>query len=109
MGKTRLAAELATGAHREQAAVLHAAGTGPPEAGLAAIARARGSRRPTLLVLEDADRAPSVVRAAAYELASGLEAVPVLMLATGLGAAALARLGPDETLELAPLGAHGVG
>ena len=54
MGKTRVAAAIAGDAHREGAAVLYAAGTGPPEAALAAIARTLGARRPTLLVLDDA-------------------------------------------------------
>ena len=45
--------------------MLYAAGTGPPEAALAAIARAREARRPALLVLDDVDRAPAEVRARA--------------------------------------------
>ena len=57
MGKTRLAAEIAGEAHREGATVLYVAGTGTPEAALAAIARAREPARPTLLVVDDADRA----------------------------------------------------
>ena len=65
MGKTRIAAEIAGDAHREGAAVLYAAGSGAPEAALAAIAQAREARRPTLLVLDDADRAPAEVLAAA--------------------------------------------
>src|SRR4051812_6649783 len=51
MGKTRVAAEIASEAHRDGAAVLYAAGTGPPEVALAALVRARDARRPTLLVL----------------------------------------------------------
>ena len=58
MGKTRLAAEIAGEAHGEGATVLYAAGAAAPEAALAAIARARRApRRPTLLVVDDADRA----------------------------------------------------
>ena len=71
MGKTRLAAEIAAEAHREGAAVLYAAGTGPPEAALAAIAQAREPRRPALLVLDDADRAPAEVRARAARAGAG--------------------------------------
>ena len=44
--------------------MLYAAGTGAPEVALAAIAQARDARRPTLLVLDDADRAPAEVHAA---------------------------------------------
>jgi DNA-binding SARP family transcriptional activator/WD40 repeat protein len=100
MGKTRLAAELAAEAHREGALVLYAAGTGAPEAALAAIARARASRRPTLLVLDDMDRAPARVATAARDAGGAL------VLATGQEAAALARLG--ETLVLEPLDAEAV-
>src|SRR5215203_2838371 len=69
MGKTRLAAELAGEAHRDDAAVFYAAGTGAPEAALAAIARAREPRRPVLVVVDDADRAPTSVRAPLRDLA----------------------------------------
>ena len=91
MGKTRLAAELASAAHRDGAAVLYAAGTGPPDVALAAIARARDAQRPALLVIDDADRAPTAVRAALRDLE--LDRVPALVLATGLQAAALGAAG----------------
>ena len=109
MGKTRMAAEIAGDAHREGAAVLYAAGTGPPEAALAAIARARDSRRPALLVLDDADRAPAEVHAALRELAPRARSrCRSLVLATGQEAAALARLEPRDSLVLEPLDAGGV-
>jgi WD40 repeat protein/DNA-binding SARP family transcriptional activator len=108
MGKTRLAAEIAGEAHREDAMVFYAAGTGPPEGALAVIARAREPRRPVLVVVDDADRAPTVVRAALRELAPALHRVPVLVLATGQETAALARLESDEALVLEPLGADSV-
>ena len=109
MGKTRLAAEIAGEAHREDAAVFYAAGTGPPEAALAAIARTREPRRPVLVVVDDADRAPAVVRSALRDLAPALHRLPVLVLATGQETAALARLEPDEALVLEPLDAASVG
>jgi hypothetical protein len=108
MGKTRVAIELAADAHREEATVLYAAGSGPPEAALAAFARARHARRPTLLVLDDADRTPVEVRSALRELARALDALPVLVLATGQEAAALARLGPHDAIALDPLDADAV-
>ena len=108
MGKTRLVAEIAGEAHREDAAVFYAAGTGPPEAALAAIARTREPRRPALVVVDDADRAPAVVRAALRDLAPALHRLPVLVLATGQETAALARLEADEALVLEPLGAGSV-
>ncbi len=108
MGKTRMAAELAAEAHREEATILYAAGTGPPEAALAAIARARASRRAALLVLDDADRAPAEVRRGLRELAGVLGDRPVLVLATGQEAAALARLEPHDSVALEPLDADAV-
>jgi WD40 repeat protein len=108
MGKTRLAAEIAGDAHREGAAVLYAAGTGPPEAALAAISRARESQRPALVVLDDADRAPADVRAALRALGPALRRLPALVLATGQEAAALDRLEPHASLVLEPLGAESV-
>jgi WD40 repeat protein/DNA-binding SARP family transcriptional activator len=106
MGKTRTAAELAAAAHREGAPVLYAAGTGPPEAALATIARARESRRAALVVLDDADRAPVHVRAALHELV--VAGLPALVLATGQETAALARLEPREQLVLEPLDGESV-
>jgi WD40 repeat protein/DNA-binding SARP family transcriptional activator/ABC-type phosphonate transport system ATPase subunit len=106
MGKTRVAAEIAADAHREGAAVLYASGTEPPEAALAAVARARESQRPTLLVIDDADRAQAGVRAAVRELSGHLATIPVLALATGQDATALARLEPRETVLLEPLDAE---
>ena len=107
MGKTRIAAELAGEAHRAGAAILYAAGSGPPEAVLAAIARLRDSARPALLVVDDADRAPEPVRVALRDLR--LDRGPALALATGQKAAALERLEPHESLVLAPLDAGSVG
>jgi WD40 repeat protein/DNA-binding SARP family transcriptional activator len=108
MGKTRLAAALAGDAHREDAAVLYATGTGAPEVALAAIARVRDARRPTLLVLDDADRSPAEVHDAVRELARALAAVPALVVATGQEAAALAHLRPRDSVTLEPLGAEAV-
>jgi WD40 repeat protein/DNA-binding SARP family transcriptional activator len=108
MGKTRVAAEIASDAHRAGAAVLYAAGSGPPEAALAAISRAREAHRPTLLVVDDADRAPAAVRAALRELGAAIGDAPVLALATGQETAALARLAPRESIVLEPLDAVAV-
>ena len=108
MGKTRLAAEIASDAHREGAAVLYAAGTGPPEAVLAAIARVREARRPALVVLDNVDRAPADVRAALRALGAALGRLPALVLATGQEAAALDRLEPQASLVLEPLEAESV-
>ena len=105
MGKTRVAAELAAEAHREGATVIYAAGTGAPEAALAALARLRASPRRTLVVVDDADRAPVEVRLALRDLGAGLAHLPALVVATGQEVAALGRLEPRETVVLEALGA----
>ena len=88
--------------------MLYATGSGAPEVALAAIAQVRDARRPTLLVLDDADRAPAEVHAAVRELAHALAALPALVLATGQEAAALARLRPRDSVTLEPLDAEAV-
>jgi WD40 repeat protein/DNA-binding SARP family transcriptional activator len=104
-GKTRLAAELAGEAHAEGSAVLYAAGGGPAEPALAAIARARAAAAPTLLVVDDIDRADVAVLNALTDLPRD---APVLALGTGEDVDALRRLGPDASLQLAPLGLDAV-
>jgi DNA-binding SARP family transcriptional activator/WD40 repeat protein/energy-coupling factor transporter ATP-binding protein EcfA2 len=104
-GKSQLAAALAAIAHRDGATVEYAAGAGPPEHARAALARARDARRPTLLVLDDADRALSGVVAALRELGGGLVRLPVLVLATGQGPE---RLRAHELIRLEPLDAGAV-
>ena len=108
MGKTRLAAELAGDAHREGAPVLYAAGTGAPEAALAVLARARGTA--AARAGRGRRRRPRARRGArrAAQARPALDRVPVLVLATGLQAAALARLEPQESVVLEPLDADGV-
>ena len=96
MGKTLLAASIAAEVHREGAAVLYASGTGPPEAMLDAIARARDTQYPTLVVVVDADRAPADVHAALCSLAPALGDLAALVVATGQQAAKLARLEPQR-------------
>ena len=99
IGKSRLAAALAADVHRDRAAVLYVSGAGTPDAVLSSLARVESARRPTLVVLDDADRAGEAVREALGELARRLAALPVLALAT----AEDAPLAADATLTLAPL------
>ena len=108
IGKTRLAAELAAEVHRDRGD--RALRLGRRRAGRGARrARARrAARRPTLLVLDDVDQAPEAVRAALDELAGGLAALPVLVLATAEDAGALADLHADAMVTLGPLDAAGV-
>src|SRR5215207_8950191 len=101
MGKTRLAAELAADTARQGATVLHVAGTRGGEQALAAVAGARRPRRPTLLVVDDADRADAEVLAALAELATVTACA--LVLATGQDAGVLGRLGAAESLVLPSL------
>src|SRR5215212_335713 len=105
IGKTRLAAALAREVHRDRGAVLYASGAGAPDAALAALARAGAAMRPTLLVLDDVDRADEAVLAALDELARRAPGLPVLVLA----AAEEAQIRADSTLSLAPLDAAAVG
>jgi WD40 repeat protein/DNA-binding SARP family transcriptional activator len=108
MGKTRLAAEIAGEAHGEGAAVLYVAGTGAPEAAFAAIAKVREPRRPTLLVVDDADRAGVEMRANMSRLGDELRARRSLVLATGQEAAALADLRQRASIALEPLDAAAI-
>jgi energy-coupling factor transporter ATP-binding protein EcfA2 len=108
MGKTRLAAELAGDVHRERAAVLMASGLTGPGPALAVIAAAQEASRPTLLVLDDADRAGPEVEAALRRLAGTVGALPVLVLAAGRDPAALERLQAGDARVLEALGAPAV-
>ena len=108
MGKSRLAAELAGEAHRAPAMVLYAAGAGPAGATLDVLDRAYEATRPTLLVVDDADRANPDVLAKLGDLGRSLRALPVLVLACGEDAEALAHLGADDALALGPLDASAV-
>ena len=104
IGTTRLAAELAGEVQRAGGVVRHLAGRGPPAAVLAALGELREMTRPTLVVLDDADRAGGGVSAALGALA--LAGVPVLVLVTGCEA--LTGVAADDALLLAPLGAEAV-
>jgi WD40 repeat protein/DNA-binding SARP family transcriptional activator len=108
IGKSRLAAELADEVNRHGAEVLYANGAGPAERALVALARAREAIRPTLLVVDDADQAGTEVLAELVALARALASSPVLALASGRDADALARLGAADALTLEPLDAQAV-
>ena len=108
MGKTRIAAELAAEAHREGGEVLYISGLGAPDAGHEVLAKARATRRPSLLVIDDADRAGDWLWPALAELRGGLAALPLLVLATAEDAGLAARLDAAAILTLTPLDASGV-
>ncbi|MEP6954652.1 MAG: BTAD domain-containing putative transcriptional regulator [Solirubrobacteraceae bacterium] len=108
MGKTRLTAELAGEVHRDRGAVLYASGAGAPETALASLASARVAQRPTLLVLDDVDRAGEEVWAALGDLGGGLAALPVLVVAASQEAGLPTGLRTDATIVLAPLDADDV-
>jgi len=103
MGKTRLAAELAASAVRDGAVVLYA--DQAPDAALAGAGTARG---PTLLVLDDLDRAGEASAAALARLLERRPAHPLLALATAADPALTERLPGAARLDLAPLDAEGV-
>jgi WD40 repeat protein/DNA-binding SARP family transcriptional activator len=108
MGKTRLAAELAGEVRRDRGAVLYASGAGAPETALAALADARVARGPTLLVLDDVDRAGGEAWTALGELVGGVAALPVLVLTTAEDAGLPAGLRAEAAIVLAPLDVDGV-
>ena len=70
--------------------------------------RARAAEQPTLLVVDDADRAPAPVVDELATLAEALAGVPALVLATGVDGERLARLGAADALELEALDAEAV-
>jgi WD40 repeat protein/DNA-binding SARP family transcriptional activator len=110
IGKTRLAAELACEVQGDRVAVLYASGDDAPTGARAALDGARAARRPTLLVLDDLDRADHELRSALGGLVHGLATLPVLVVATAEDPALASELGVDATptLVLAPLDADGV-
>jgi WD40 repeat protein/DNA-binding SARP family transcriptional activator len=108
IGKTRLAAEMAAELHRDGVVVLYASGAGVPAAACAVLEDAGAAQRPTLLVLDDLDRAGDELRAALDELVDGLAARPVLVIALAEEADLAAGVRADATLVLAPLDAEGV-
>jgi WD40 repeat protein len=108
IGKTRLAAELATEVHRDGGALLYASGAGTPAPARAVLEVAAAARRPTLLVMDDVDHGGDELRAAVDELARALVRLPVLVLATSQDADLGARIGADATITLEPLDADGV-
>jgi DNA-binding SARP family transcriptional activator/WD40 repeat protein len=108
MGKTRLAAELARDVERERGDVLYLDGKSPPETVRVALEGARAAGRPTLLVVEDADRAGEEQLAALDELVVALAGLPLLVLATAESSAVGTRMRAAATLELPPLDRDGV-
>jgi WD40 repeat protein/DNA-binding SARP family transcriptional activator len=108
MGKSRLAAELARDVHRHGASVFYAAGAGPAHAALAALRGASEAGRPTLMVLDDADRAGDEVLTELADLTRILPSLPMLALATAERGDATASLGADGTLDLGPLDAEAI-
>lgn len=108
IGKSLLAAELAGEVHRVGAVVLHCSGRGSPGTVRAALSRAGEATRATLLVIDDADEAGGEVIGELQKLTPALAHVPVLALALGEDADALARLAGDGALTLEPLDAEAV-
>jgi len=107
MGKTRLAAQLADAVLRDHGAVLYAAAAAGPQPALGVLARAGAAPGPTLVVLDDVDRAGEQLLAALRERAD-LAALPVLVVATAEHRGLAARVRADATIVLAPLDADGV-
>ena len=106
MGKSRLVAELAGEVHRSGCAVHFATGEPTPET-LATIRAGRDATRPTLLVVDDADRSERTL-AALGALARAPNLGPILTLATVGAPRAAGATGADDVLVLDPLRADGV-
>ena len=94
IGRTRLAAELAGDLHREGVPVLY---------GAEAIALARGARRPTLLVLDEAGESGLTEPASAPVLALAITGDPQLAERLGVEHVALGPLGPAAIEAIAAL------
>ena len=103
IGKTRLAAELATTAHGDGATVLYASGAGAPEPALAVIARACTTAGRVLLVVDHVDRAEVDVRAALRRCGAAVRDRATLVLVLGRSPAVPSALRPAATVELGPL------
>jgi WD40 repeat protein/DNA-binding SARP family transcriptional activator len=104
IGKSRLVAELAQLVHGPGVAILHASGDGPADTILVALRRAREATRPTLLVVDDADRAGAGVHGELEKLAHELTGVPALVVACTDRPPEFA----PATLEIQPLDAAAV-
>jgi WD40 repeat protein/DNA-binding SARP family transcriptional activator/energy-coupling factor transporter ATP-binding protein EcfA2 len=102
-GKRRLLAEAASTIHRPGIAVLFASGEGPADAVVAAVRRASEAARPTLLVVDAADRAGRGALAELARVTPALSSSPVLVVALAEDALALAHLRAADALELGPL------
>ncbi len=109
IGKSRLASELAREVHAAGAGVLYTTGVAPVDAVRVVLRRAREVTRPTLLVVDDADRAGADARAELEELTRDVSGRPLLVLASAEDASALSGSGPNATLALHPLDAEAVG
>ena len=107
-GKTRLAAEFARATHRPGVTTLYASGDGPADSILVALRRVREARRPTLLVIDDADRAGAGVQSELGRLASTIAGAAVLVVVIAQDAGGLAHLSPTGVVELAALDARAV-
>jgi WD40 repeat protein/DNA-binding SARP family transcriptional activator len=80
VGKTRLAAELAAELVQAQVAIFYTAGSATPDAALAAIRSVEKSKRPALLVLDNADDSPPALLDAAAGLAARPHGSSLLVL-----------------------------
>jgi len=109
-GKSRLASELAREAHGRGGAVLHATGGDPADAILVALRQAQAATRPTLVVLDDADRVGAGVLTELGQLRSALAMRPVLVVVCAREAPSLPGGDGDrvDTLALTALDADAV-
>ena len=107
-GKTRLAAELAQDAHRRHDAVLYVSANDAPDMVLSVLRGLQDVRRPTLLVVDDADGAAADVLETLDVCARSLASISSLVLVCCEDTELLAGRRGDGVLTLGPLSENAV-
>jgi WD40 repeat protein/DNA-binding SARP family transcriptional activator len=107
IGKTRVLAEIAAEAHTTGASILYASGGGPADTILQVVASARAATGPTLLAVDDVDRAGAGVLSALGGLEDAVATRPVLVLAAAEEPETLAGI-EAYCLTLGPLDVEAV-
>jgi DNA-binding SARP family transcriptional activator len=106
IGKTRLALELIRHVHRSDGHAVYRAAGADPAAALRAVADARGTSRPTLLVVDDLDEASDELIDALGALLAVIAELPLLVI---LNSTVDPGLPVGRTLELDGLSTDAVG
>jgi WD40 repeat protein/DNA-binding SARP family transcriptional activator len=108
IGKTRLAAELAREALRRRMAVRYTDARTPPADALAAVRDVEDRERPTLLILDDADKQSAEALDGAAAIAGDSAHMRLLLLMLHREREPSARSEAGHVLELGPLGEEAI-